>query len=218
MPYTIVSLLIAASAFALGTAKLFKKKTPLYWQLFVCAAGCFMLRQLSEAVNALCGVSGNIGVGMLGFFGCNFFLLSANFGTLDRVVDDGGAENRPARKSALLAPLVMAALVALTFLAWRRSDSVCGALWAIMLLPVLPASYFNLKHLLMPLDSFELLRATKGCNLAALCFYLLSAGYGAASGLGYSALAGALSAALSASMLWFVIAAVRGAKKWKTQS
>ncbi len=26
---------------------------------------------------------------MLGIFGCNFFLLSANFGTLDKVADDG---------------------------------------------------------------------------------------------------------------------------------
>ena len=214
MPYTIVSLLIAVPAFALGAAKLFKKKTPLYWQLYVCAAGCFMLRQLSEAVNALCGVSGNIGVGMLGFFGCNFFLLSANYGTLDRVVDDGGAENRMARRLALLAPVLMAALAALTFLAWRGSDPVCGVLWVVLLLPVLPASYFNLKHLLLPLDPFELLRATKGCNLAALCFYLLSAGYGAAAGMGRTALAGVLSAALSASMLCLVIAAIRGAKQW----
>ena len=216
MPYRIVSLLIAVPAFALGAAKLFKKKTPLYWQLYVCAAGCFMLRQLSEAVNALCGVSGNIGVGMLGFFGCNFFLLSANFGTLDRLVDDGGAANRAARFSALLAPLAMAVLTAFVFLAWRGSDPVCGVLWVVMLLPVLPASYFNLKHLLMPLDPFELLRATKGCSLAALCFYLLSAGYGITAGLGKTALAGVLSAALSASMLWLVIAAIRGAKKWTT--
>ena len=216
MPYRIVSLLIAVPAFALGAAKLFKKKTPLYWQLYVCAAGCFMLRQLSEAVNALCGVGGQIGVGMLGFFGCNFFLLSANYGTLDRVVDDGGVENRIARRLALLAPVLMAALVICVFFAWRGSGPVCGALWAAVLLPVLPASYFNLKHLLLPLDPFELLRATRQCNLAALCFSLLSAGYGIAAGLGKTALAGVLSAALSASMLWLVIAAIRGAKKWTT--
>ena len=212
----ILSLLIAAFAFGTGATKLFKKGTPLYWQLYVCAAGCFALRQLSETVNFLCGIQGNISVGMLGIFGCNFFLLSADYGTLDKVVDDGSAENKPARKLALLAPVVTAALIASVFFAWRKNDLVCGVLWLAMLLPMLPASYFNLKHLLMPPDDFELLRATRPCNLASLGVYLLSALCGAACGLGNTALAEVTSVALSASMLWLVCAAVKGRKKWKT--
>ena len=171
----ILSLLIAVFAFGMGAGKLFKKGTPMYWQLYICAAGCFALRQLSETVNFLCGIQGNIGVGMLGIFGCNFFLLSANYGTLDKVVDDSGAENKPARRLALIAPAVLAALTALVFFAWRKNDPLCGALWLLVLLPMLPASYFNMKHLLLPLDAFELLRATRGCNLLSLGFYLLSA-------------------------------------------
>ena len=212
----ILSLLIAVFAFGWGAGKLFKKGTPLYWQLYICAAGCFALRQLSETVNILCGIQGNISVGMLGIFGCNFFLLSANYGTLDKVVDDGGAENKSARRLALLAPAVLAALIALVFFAWRKNDPLCGALWLLMLLPMLPASYFNLKHLLMPLDAFELLRATRPCNLAALGFYLLSALYAVFRALGKTAAAGGVSVVLSASMLFLVSAAIRGAKKWKT--
>ena len=170
MPSLILSLLIAAFAFGLGAGKLFKKGMPLYWQLYICAAGCFALRQLSETVNFLCGLRGNIGVGMLGIFGCNFFLLSANYGTLDNIVDDGSADTESARGSAQAASIVLAALTALALLAWRKKDLVCGVLWFLMLLPVLPASYFNMKHLLMPLDPFELLRAAKPCNHAALCF------------------------------------------------
>ena len=212
----ILSLLIAVFAFGVGAGKLFKKGTPMYWQLYICAAGCFALRQLSETVNFLCGIQGNIGVGMLGIFGCNFFLLSANYGTLDKVVDDGGAENKSARRLALLAPAVLAALIALVFFTWRKNDPLCGALWLLMLLPMLPASYFNMKHLLMPLDAFELLRATRGCNLLSLGFYLLSAFYSIFCGLGYTAAAGVTSVLLSVSMLLLVGAANKGAKKWKT--
>ena len=212
----ILSLLIAVFAFGVGAGKLFKKGTPMYWQLYICAAGCFALRQLSETVNFLCGLRGNISVGMLGIFGCNFFLLSANYGTLDKVVDDGSVENKPARLLALIAPAVMAVLVTLVFFTWRKNDPVCGALWLLMLLPMLPASYFNMKHLLLPLDAFELLRATRPCNLASLCFYLLSALYGVFCGLGNTALAEVTSVVLSISMLFLVSAAIRGAKKWKT--
>lgn len=212
----VLSLLIAVFAFGAGAAKLFKKGTPLYWQLYICAAGCFALRQLSETVNFLCGIQGHIGVGMLGVFGCNFFLLSANYGTLDKVVDDGGADTESARGSALAASIVLTALSALVLLTWRKKDLVCGVLWFLMLLPVLPASYFNMKHLLMPLDPFELLRAAKPCNHAALCFYLLSALYSVLCGLGFTAAAGVTSVLLSVSMLFLVIASIRGAKKWKT--
>ena len=212
----ILSLLIAVFAFGRGAGKLFKKGTPMYWQLYICAAGCFALRQLSETVNFLCGLRGNISVGMLGIFGRNFFLLSANYGTLDKVVDDGGTENRPARLYALAAPVIMAVLTALVFFTWRKTDPVCGALWLLVLLPMLPASYFNMKHLRMPLDAFELLRATKPCNLAALGFYLLSALYAVFRALGKTAAAGVTSVVLSASMLFLVSAAIRGAKKWKT--
>ena len=212
----VLSLLIAVFAFGVGAGNLFKKGTPMYWQLYICAAGCFALRQLSETVNFLCGIQGNISVGMLGIFGCNFFLLSANYGTLDKVVDDGGAENKPARKLALLAPVVTAALIASVFFAWRKNDLVCGVLWLAVLLPMLPASYFNLKHLRMPLDAFELLRATRPCNLAALGFYLLSAFYAVFRALGKTSAAGVISVLLSVSMLWLVCAAVKGREKWKT--
>ena len=212
----VLSLLIAAFAFGAGAGRLFKKGTPLYWQLYICAAGCFALRQLSETVNFLCGMQGNISVGMLGIFGCDFFLLSANYGTLDKVVDDGSVENKPARLLALIAPAVMAALVTLVFFTWRKKEPVCGALWLLMLLPVLPASYFNMKHLLMPLDPFELLSATRPCNLVSLCFYLLSALYAVFRVLGKTSAAGVTSVVLSASMLFLVSAAIRGAKKWKT--
>ena len=213
LTFGLISFLIAAFAFGFGAAKLFKKKKPLYLQLLVCAAGCFAVQQLSYAVNIWCDVRAAVSIGMLGIFGCNFFLLSANFGTLDRIVDDGKGSGK-ARKLALAAPAVMAALTVTAFLVWKGRDGFGAVMWVVMLLPALPASYFNLKHILLPTDPFGFLRATKPCNLAALAFYLLTAAYGIGSASAGTAVGGVLSVLMSLSVLALSLCAVKGAERW----
>ena len=210
LTFALISFLIAAFAFGLGAARLFKKKKPLYLQLLVCAAGCFAIQQLSYAVNIWCDVTAAVSIGMFGIFGCNFFLLSANFGTIDRIVDDGKGSGK-ARKLAFAAPAVMAVLTVAAFLAWRGKDRFCAVMWVVMLIPALPASYFNLKHILLPLDPFEFQRATKPCNLAALVFYIVTAAYGICSAAGKG---GLLSVLMSLSVLSLSLCAVKGAERW----
>ena len=213
MLFALASFLIALFAFGFGAAKLFKRKKPLYLQLLVCAAGCFAVEQLSYAVNLWCGVAAEVSIGMLGIFGCNLFLLSANFGTLDRIVDDGRGTGK-ARKLAFLAPAVMAAFIALAFLAWKEQDLFCAVMWLVMLIPALPASYFNLKHILLPVDPFEFLKATKPCNIAALVFYIVTAAYVICSTTMGSTASGVLSVLMSLSVLSLALCAIRGAKRW----
>ena len=102
-------------------------------------------------------------------------------------------------------------LAVAAFLAWKDKDMFCAVTWLIMLLPALPASYFNLKHILLPMDSFEFLRATKPCNIAALTFYVVTAAYGICSA---SAKGGILSVLMSLSVLALSLCAVKGAEKW----
>ncbi len=211
--FGLVSFLIAAFAFGFGAAKLFKKKKPLYLQILVAAAGCFAIEQLSYIVNILCDVTAAVSIGMFGIFGCNFFLLSANFGTLDKIVDDGKGTKK-ARAISVIAPVIMAALTAFAFFTWEKIDMFSAVMWLIMLLPALPASYFNLKHILLPMDAFCFLRATKPCNISALVFYVLTAVYVICSANMGSTLSGIISLAMSLSVLALSISAVRGAEKW----
>ena len=208
--FGLASFLVAAFAFGFGAAKLFKKKKPMYLQILVCAAGCFALQQLSYVVNIWCGVTAAVSVGMFGIFGCNFFLLSANFGTLDKIVDDGNGSGK-ARAISIIAPVIMAVLTVLAFFSWKDKDMFCAVMWVVMLLPALPASYFNLKHILLPLDPFEFLRATRPCNIAALAFYLVTAVYIICSASGKG---GVLSVLMSVSVLTLSLCAVKGAEKW----
>ena len=211
--FALVSFLLAAFAFAFGAAKLFKKKIPLYWQLIVCAAGCFALQQLSYTVRLWCGVTEEPNIGMLGIFGCNLFLFSANYGTLDGIVDDGTG-SRNARRFALLAPAFLALLAAAVFFAWKGKNLFCAVVWVVLLLPALGASYFHWKHLLLPMDPFAFLRATRRSNLAALTLCVLTAVYGLVSAWSGAAVRGLLSVVMSAAVLWLVLCAVGGAEKW----
>ena len=211
--YGATSFLIAAFAFGFGAAKLFKKRKPMYLKLLVCAAGCFALQQLSYIVNLWCSVTAPVSIGMFGIFGCSFFLFSANYGTLDKVVDDG-KDSKKARAGAVIAPVIMAVLAVAAFLAWKDKDTFCAVMWLVMLVPALPASYFNLKHILLPTDPFEFLRATKACNIAALAFYIVTAAYVICSASMSSTVSGALSVAMSVSVLALSLCAIKGAEKW----
>ena len=211
--FSLTSFLIAAFAFGYGAAKLFKKKKPLYLQLLVSAAGCFAIEQLSYVVNIWCDVTAAVSIGMFGIFGCNFFLLSANYGTLDKIVDDGKGTSK-ARAISVIAPVIMAMLGIAAFLSWKSKDMFCAVMWLVMLIPALPASYFNLKHILLPMDPFKFLRATKPCNIAALVFYIVTAAYVICSASQNSTVSGVLSVAMSVSVLGLSLCAVKGAKKW----
>lgn len=211
--FALAAFLVAAVAFGLGAIKLFRKKKPMYFQLLVCAAGCFAIEQLSMAVNSWCGITEMVSINMLGFFGCNFFLLSANYGTLDKIVDDGKGSKK-AKVLALIAPIIMAVLTAAAFFTWVSVNKTFAVMWVIMFIPALFASYFNLKHILLPIDPFEFLKATKPCNFAALIFYILSAAYAIVSAYGQMYLSGAMLILTSLSMLVLTVFSVKGAKKW----
>ena len=211
--YGLISFLTASFAFGYGAIKLFKKRKPMYLQLLVCASGCFALQQLSYIVNLWCGVTAVVSIGMLGIFGCNFFLLSANFGTLDKIVDESKGFDK-VRAVSIIAPVVMAALTVLAFLSWKDRDMFCAVMWVVMLIPALPASYFNLKHILLPVDPFEFLRATRPCNIAALIFYIVTASYVICLASMGSTISGILSVLMSLSVLAISLCAVKGAKRW----
>ena len=213
--YGLASFAISAAAFWLGAVELFAKNNPLYMKLLVCAAGCFMLEQQLLLVNLWCGVHEVFTIGMLGILGCNYFLFSANYGTLDRIVDDGGKKNRPARILAGIAPVVVVLLCVNAFFAWKDKDIICAVMWMLMLLPAIPASYFNLKHILLPTDDFGFLKATRNCNISALILYVVMAFFVRCSATDNSRLEGILSLLMSLAVLGITISAIKGAKKWR---
>lgn len=212
--YGVASFAVAAAAFWLGAIKLFGTKTPLYMKLLVCAAGCFMLEQQLFLINLWCDVEEMFSIGMIGILGCNCFLLSANYGTLDKIVDDGSKKNTAVKLIAAIAPVITAILCLNVFLVWKDKDVICAVMWVLMLFPAIPASYFNLKHIILPADDFGFLRATRLCNISALALYIVMAAFAVCSASDSSRLVGILSCLMSLAVLGITVSAIRGAKKW----
>lgn len=164
---------VSAAAFTYGAFYLFRREVPKYFRLYVCAAGCYMLEELWVIVNALFGNGGQDGlvtVRLFGFFGCLLFMLSANANEFDRVVDEG-TEARP-RRLGLLAPAVLLGLYSLYAFSPANPNSRTSVVIGLLSIsPALFASYFSLKHLLLPDDPMGFLNVTEDIDILTLFFY-----------------------------------------------
>ena len=215
--FTALSFLLSLIAFLYGAVTLFRKKTPLYFQLIACAVGCYALEELCSLVTDLCGgFEYPVTVSLFGFFGCFFFLLSVNYGQLDGVVDDGTADNKRARRLALLAPAFFGGILLFCLVFLYQSYRSFAILAVTAVYAPLPfASYYNLKHLLIPIDPFGFLKTTRRYNVWALLFYLANVLYLIAFAFRKPA-APVFSVVISCTLLGMIAAGVKGAKLWKT--
>lgn len=213
----IIACIITAAGFGYGINRLMKKGVPMYFRLLLAAIGCYMLKELSLVVDSLCnGSQAHSDISMLANLGCFLFLLSANYGQLDSVVDGGEAQNRKAARLAVIAPLILAVgSVYAGILVVLFKPVYLSAMIVIILLTALPASYYNLKHILMPIDDFGFLKGTKWCNIFALLIYAANICYVLAYYGGYRSFKDIISIVMAVLVAGLSISAVRGRERWR---
>jgi hypothetical protein len=103
-------------------------------------------------------------LGRIGFF---LFILTAGYGQLDRIVDDGSSKMRRARITALIAPL----LAMLLYIPNALIEDVpisTKVVYAIVWIPAIFCVYFNLKHAIIPDFDFGFIKAIKPYNVFVL--------------------------------------------------
>lgn len=214
----LLAFVISAAALVYGAAYLMRQKMPKYFMLHVCAAGCFVLEELWVIVNSLMGYGGQDGlltVRLFGFFGCLCFLLTANIHGFDRLVDDG--TNRRARSLALLAPGALLVIFLLyAFSSVNGQNAVRILLGLASLSPALPASYFSLKHLLLPKDEMGFLTSIKKTDIFALLFYAVNFAYPLINLYCPKNVVIMCDVGIALMILILVILCGKGAEKWKT--
>jgi len=217
--FALASIGTTAAAFAYAAVTFFKEGVPMYYKLPAGAVGCFLLHQLSALIAALCGGNypGKLGIGVIGIFGLFGFLLSANYGQIDGIVDDKSSKNHKARAFALAAPAVNLLLLVGSLLSLGEGISAATrVLFVAVLFPILPASYFCLKHLLLPIDHIGFLKSARAYNFAALLAGVVCILYVRLLLAENDVIRSLAGLAMSLAMVGLVCAGKKGIKVWLT--
>ena len=157
-------------SFVYGLNKFFKKGKPLFLQTLTMAMGCHSLGSIYHLCQTLTSETLVEGftpayLGRIGFF---LFILTASYGQLDRIVDDGSSKMRPARLLALLAPLC-AVLLYIPNAIMEDVPTATKVTYALVWIPACISVYYNLKHILLPDLDFGFIKAIKPYHALVLC-------------------------------------------------
>ena len=166
----LVPLTATLYSFIYGLNKFFKKGKPLFLQSITMAMGCHALGSIYHLCQTLTTETVLEGftpayLGRIGFF---LFLITASYGQMDRIVDDGSAKIRSSRYLALIAP-VLAVLLYIPNGMMEDLPTVTKIAVLLVWLPAVVALYYNLKHFMIPNNDFGFIKAIKPYNILATC-------------------------------------------------
>ena len=161
-----------------GAAISFGKRSALFLQIVACGLGCMALGnvfafvlQLTAPEVVLRELTEGFHIGLLGLFGMFAFLFSASFGQIDGLGDDKSKALQKYRLIALVAPvgvIVILILMLISGISWKMQ-----AMYAVLFLPAMLASYYNLKHLMIPDVEDGILAAIRKYNLSTILLTVL---------------------------------------------
>ena len=166
----IVPLCATLFSFIYGINKFFKRGKPLFLQSITMAMGCHALGSIYHLCQTLTTSTVLEGftpayLGRIGFF---LFLITASYGQMDRIVDDGSKKIRPSRMIAFIAPIC----AVLLYLPNGLMEDLPLATKISVLLVWIPATvsvYYNLQHSIIPDFDFGFIKAIKPYNILATC-------------------------------------------------
>lgn len=202
-------------SFIYGIVNFFKKGKPLFLQSITMAMGCHALGSIYHVCQTLTTETVVDGftpayLGRIGFF---LFFITASYGQMDRIVDDGSKKIRPCRYIALAAP-ICAALLYLPSGLMEELPTATKIAVLLVWLPAMVSVYYNLKHAMIPDFDFGFIKAIKPYNVLAtslgfaelLCLTAWDFLYGAPLIISSFLFAGLCVATM--------LAAKKGAEKW----
>ena len=189
-----------------------RRKQPLFFKLLLYAMASYLLGTLFTASYALVYGHAPSGfhVGILGYMGTYFFLLSSYYGAINRLADGGGARYRGYRLVSAAGPVLVLALLI-------RSVRTAGAgaclVFAILCVPIAPTLYFSMKHLILPDVDLGIIRVMRPYNACVILFCMVQvlAQAPVCSGSSFRAVMSVLSAVLLMTLLPM---AEMGVRKW----
>lgn len=209
--------LILLAAAIYGICAFFFKKAALYFRILTLATLCYASCALFKALYYLCyseDIKG-LGITFLCYFGCFLSLFCANYGQYNTLIDDGSRRFRKYRISAVAAPVFTLGLLLYYILSNVENTTVFNnVINFIGYFPAVLASYYNLKHFLVPDMDFTFIRWIRRINLCALLIECLSILHAFLSANGYRLLSAFSALAVAICFLLMLLFAERGRKTW----
>lgn len=198
-----------------GLKHFFKKGKPLCLQSIAMAMASHSFGSIYHLCQTLTNASIVDGftpayLGRIGFF---LFILTASYGQLDKIVDDGSSQMRPARWIALLAPL-LAILLYIPNVLPSDIPTPTKVVYAFVWLPAIISVYFNLKHAIIPDLDFGFIKAFKPYNVFVLCLGFAELLCLTAWDYGYPLQMAVSSLVFGVLCVCTMIAAKKGVEKW----
>lgn len=163
-------LVCATIGFLWGVYQFFRNKGPLYAQIIVCGIACMMIDRLFQVIYILTQGEMRLGfdVALLSLAGAFLFLISANYGQIDSLVDDGDRRFILTRITALIAPVIMLGLYSIPFFSVDILNIRVGLI--IMVIVVLPCSYYSFKHIIIYDVNDGLVKSLRPYNAMVLIY------------------------------------------------
>ena len=212
----IVPLSATLFSFIYGLRNFFKKGKPLFLQSITMAMGCHALGSIYHLCQTLTTETVLEGftpayLGRIGFF---LFFVTASYGQMDRIVDDGTPKIIPSRYIALIAPV----LAGLLFLpnAFMEDLPLATKIAVFMVwLPGMVSVYYNMKHAIIPDCDFGFIKAIKPYNVLAVCLGFAELCCLTAWDYLYGAPLVITSVIFAATCVTTMLVAKKGADKWR---
>lgn len=164
----------ALGGFVFGAVRYFRPKEAAYVQMITFSAGVAFFGRLYQIIRMITvGYTVNqFHSGNLAVAGSLLFLFAANFGIMDSLGDDGSKELGKYRIIPIAAPVSAIALYVI-FFPFSNLSVVMKIVTCVITLLAALASYFNLKHLILPDTDLGAVRCMRPFNLLALIYDFL---------------------------------------------
>ena len=199
-----------------GIKQFFKPRKALYLQMITCAVICLMFASLFNVVFIATQGELNRGfhVGQLGLMGSFMFILSANYGQMDGLVDDRTKAFRATRIKALLVPLILLGLYVLFY--YLVQDTQVRITVGVLVLFILPCSYYNFKHIIIYDIELGIIRQLRMYNVLAVvyAFFIMGEMFGLYMDITWLYIAACIGTGAIAAAILPVLKG--GAAKWTT--
>ena len=193
-----------------------KPRRVLYAGMIVQGMICVALGRLFQCALLWTGgsLTGHFQMGILGVMGAFSFFFSANYGQIDSLVDGGEKTFRKYRLIALIGPAyVVSMLVPILFSPATMAFKINCVLVETM---IAAASYFHVKHLIIPDVDYGVVRCLRGYNALAIALSVLSMWELISLAWGSKILFILSGVGLCGVSLALVPAMDKGVKKWQT--